>query len=156
MADNGFIKQLSDLNGVLVGTQLGSSTDAVARQMNDELKAAGGKGFSDLRLFQSYPDTAFNLSSGQVDAIVVPNISAAEFMKTTPDAFKVTFSYGKPAYLSWVTRPEDKTLLEALNGTITRLVKSGQIAEMQKKWVGLESGTPEDGYLPDNAVQLKQ
>ncbi|WP_434730413.1 transporter substrate-binding domain-containing protein [Rhizobium binae] len=156
LADNETIKQLSDLNGVLVGTQLGSSTDAVARQMNDELKAAGGEGFSDLRLFQSYPDTAFNLSSGQVDAIVVPNISAAEFMKTTPDAFKVMFSYGKPAYLSWVTRPEDKTLLEALNATITRLVKSGRIAEMQKKWVGLESDTPEDGYLPDNAVQLKQ
>ncbi|MCJ8054619.1 transporter substrate-binding domain-containing protein [Shinella curvata] len=156
LADNDSIKQLSDLNGLLIGTQLGSSTDAVARQMNDELKASGGQGFSDLRLFQSYPDTAFNLSSGQVDAIVVPNISAAEFMKTNPDTFKVTFSYGKPAYLSWVTRPEDKTLLEALNGTITRLVKSGQIAEMQKKWVGLESDTPEDGYLPDNAVQLKQ
>ncbi|AVH44999.1 transporter substrate-binding domain-containing protein [Agrobacterium tumefaciens] len=156
LSDNDSVKQLSDLNGLLVGTQLGSSTDAVARQMNDELKTGGGSGFSDLRLLQSYPDTAFNLSSGQVDAIVVPNITAAEFMKTTPDAFKVTFSYGKPAYLSWVTRPEDKTLLEAVNATITRLVKSGKIAEMQKKWVGLESATPEEGYLPENAVQLKQ
>ncbi len=155
-SDDDTIKQLSDLNGVLVGTQLGSSTDAVARQMNDELKAQGGSGFSDLRLFQSYPDTAFNLQSGQVDAIIVPSITAAEFMRTSPDAFKIKFTYGKPAYLSWVTRPEDKTLLEALNSTINRLIASGKIAEMQKKWVGVNSATPENGYLPDNAVQLRQ
>lgn len=150
------IKQLSDLNGVLVGTQLGSSTDAVARQMNDELKAQGGTGFSDLRLFQGYPDTAFNLQSNQVDAIVVPSITAAEFMKSSPDVFKVAFTYGEPAYLSWVTRPEDKTLLEAVNSTITRLIRSGKIAKMQKRWVGLESPTPEADYLPDNAVQLRK
>jgi polar amino acid transport system substrate-binding protein len=150
------VKQLSDLNGLLLGSQLGSSTDAVARQMNEELKSKGGAGFGDLRLFQTYPDTAFNLRSGQVDAIVVPSITAAEFMKASPDTFKIAVTYGKPAYLSWVTRPEDKTLLEAVNGTITRLIKSGKLAEMQKKWVGLESETPETGYLPDDAIQLRK
>ena len=53
------VTSIGDLNGIVVGTQLGSSTEAVARQINDELKAGGGAGFSDLRLFQTFPDTAF-------------------------------------------------------------------------------------------------
>ena len=68
---NDTITGLADLNGLLVGSQLGSSTEAVAREMNEKLKAEGGEGFEDLRLYQTFPDTAFALRSGQVDAIVI-------------------------------------------------------------------------------------
>lgn len=153
--DDDSITELSDLNGLLVGSQLGSSTEAVARQMDEALKENGGEGFSDLRLLQTFPDTAFALRSGQVDAIVIGSVSAGEFMNASPDVFKIAFNYGDPVYLSWVTRPEDKSLLEAVNATITRLADSGELYEMQRNWVGVESESPETGYLPEGAIQLQ-
>ena len=64
-------------------------------------------------------------------------------------------NYGDPVYLTWVTRPEDTELLAALNKTITRLVESGKLYEMQEKWIGIKTESPESGYLPENAVQLQ-
>lgn len=155
LADNETVTELTDLNGLLVGSQLGSSTEAVARQMDEELQADGGNGFDDLRLYQTFPDTAFALRSGQIDAIVIGTTTAGEFMNASPDTFRVALSYGDPVYLTWVVRPEDTGLLAALNGTITRLAESGQLYEMQEKWVGVVTESPEDGYLPEGAVQLQ-
>lgn len=149
------VTSIGDLNGIVVGTQLGSSTEAVARQINDELKAGGGAGFSDLRLFQTFPDTAFALRSGQVDAIVIGSTTAGEFMSASPDTFKVVAEYGDPVYLSWVTRLDSPDLLASVNATIDRLAVSGELYAMQEKWVGIRSDSPADGYLPEGAAQKK-
>ncbi len=155
LADDQRVEELADLEGLLVGSQLGSSTEAVARDMDERLKAEGGSGFEDLRLYQTFPDTAFALRSGQIDAIVIGTTTAGEFMNASPDTFRVAMSYGDPVYLTWVVRPEDTGLLAALDQTITRLVESGQLHEMQKKWVGVTSESPETGYLPEGAIQLQ-
>lgn len=151
--DDARVGSVADLNGLLVGSQLGSSTEAVARQINDELIAAGGSGYTDLRLYQTFPDTAFALRSGQVDAIVIGSVSAGEFMAASPDSFKVAAEYGDPVYLSWVVRPDSTELLASVNATITRLAESGRLHELQEKWVGIRSETPASGYLPEGAVQ---
>lgn len=151
--DDDKVGSISDLNGLLVGSQLGSSTEAVARQMDEELKTAGGSGFGDLRLYQTFPDTAFALRSGQVDAIVIGSVSAGEFMVESPDTFKVAAEYGDPVYLSWVVRPDATELLGSVNATITRLADSGELYEMQEKWIGIRSDSPADGYLPEGAIQ---
>lgn len=153
-ADNDGVKAVSDLNGLLVGSQLGSSTEAIARQIDEELKSAGGSGFSDLRLYQTFPDTAFALRSGQVDAIIIGSTTAGEFMAASPDTFKVAAEYGDPVYLSWVVRPDSKELLKSLDATITRLADSGELYALQEKWVGIRSESPASGYLPQGAVQL--
>lgn len=152
-ADNDSITDVADLNGLLVGTQLGSSTEAVARNINDDLKAAGGSGYEDLRLYQTFPDTAFALRSGQVDALVIGSLSAGEFMAASPDTFRVAMSYGDPVYISWVARPDSLDLLAAVNATITRLADNGELAALQEKWIGVATQSPADGYLPDGAVQ---
>ena len=149
------VKSTAELNGLVVGSQLGSATEALARQIDKELKAAGGDGFSDLRLYQTFPDTAFALRSGQVDAILIWSVSAGEFMAASPDTFKVAATYGDPVYLSWVVRPEATELLGSLDATITGLADSGKLYEMQEKWVGIRSDSPADGYLPDGAIQSR-
>lgn len=149
------ITSIEELNDSVVGTQLGSSTEAVARQIDEELKAAGGAGFSDLRLFQTFPDTAFALRSGQIDAIVISSVSAGEFMAASPDSFKVVAEYGDPVYISWVTRLDSRDLLASVDATISRLAESGELYAMQEKWVGIRSDSPADGYLPEGAAQTK-
>ena len=149
------VKSISELNGLLVGSQLGSSTEAIAREMDEKLKSEGGTGFSDLRLYQTFPDTAFALRSGQVDAIVIGSTTAGEFMIASPDTFKVVAEYGDPVYLSWVVRPDSTELLKSLDGTITRLADSGKLYELQEKWIGIRMESPASGYLPEGAIQLQ-
>ncbi|MEM1286232.1 MAG: transporter substrate-binding domain-containing protein [Pseudomonadota bacterium] len=151
--DDQDIQEISDLNGLLVGTQLGSSTEAIARTIDEELKAAGGSGFDDLRLYQSFPETAFALRSGQVDALVIGSLTAGEFMTSSPDTFRVVTTYGETVHISWVTRPDSLDLLSAVNATITRLADSGELTAMQERWIGVVTESPADGYLPDGAVQ---
>jgi polar amino acid transport system substrate-binding protein len=152
-ADNDKVNATSDLEGLLVGTQLGSSTEAVARLLDEEMKAAGGTGFEDLRLYQTFPDTAFALRSGQADAIVVDSMTAGEFMAASPDTFRVATTFGEPVYISWVTRPDALDLLASVNATITRLADSGELTALQEKWIGVATKSPADGYLPEGAVQ---
>ncbi|OCW58354.1 transporter substrate-binding domain-containing protein [Hoeflea olei] len=151
-ADADDITSVDDLAGKLVGTQLGSSTEAVARDI-DKMLADKGEGFSDLRLYQTFPDTAFALRSGQVDAIIVANLTAGEFMASAPGEFRVAGSYGDPVMLSWVLRPGNPGLLGSINGTIGRLADSGALAEMQERWIGVATPVPAENYLPDGAVQ---
>lgn len=149
---NDDINSVDDLAGKLVGTQLGSSTEAVAREI-DKVLSDKGEGFSDLRLYQTFPDTGFALRSGQVDAIVVANLTAGEFMASAPGEFRVTATYGEPVMLSWVVRPGNPGLLGSVNATIGRLADSGALAEMQERWIGVVTPVPADGYLPEGAVQ---
>jgi polar amino acid transport system substrate-binding protein len=147
------VASVEDLIGLVVASQLGSSTEAVAREIDESLKSAGGAGFAELKLLQTFPDTAFALRSGQVDAIVVGNTTAGEFMLSAPNEFKIATSWGDPVYVSWVVRPGNPNLLSAINGTIGRLVESGELAAMQERWVGTAMEVPAEGYLPEGAVQ---
>jgi polar amino acid transport system substrate-binding protein len=136
----------------LIATQLGSGGEAAARQVNEDLKKDGA-GFSDLRLYQSFPDVIFALTSGQVDGAVVSSLTASLQMSKFPGKFRVAAELAGPRYLAWVTRADDKELRERINATIDRLNASGQLAEMQRKWIGEGIRVPSDGYLPEGAVR---
>lgn len=151
--DNDSVSSTDDLSGLIIGTQLGSSSEAVARDLDAELKATGKDGFADLRLYQTFPDTAFALRSGQVDALLIDSMTAGEFMSASPDTFKIAATFGDPVFISWVARPDSLDLLAAVNATITRLADSGELTAMQEKWIGVATESPADGYLPDGAVQ---
>jgi polar amino acid transport system substrate-binding protein len=152
LADGPQIANVEGMRDKLIATQLGSGGEVVARQINDDLKK-NGAGFSDLRLYQSFPDVIFALSSGQVDGALVSSLTASMQASKFPGKFRVAVELGGPRYLAWVTRPEDKELREKINATIDRLNASGQLAEMQKKWIGASIQVPADGYLPEGAVK---
>jgi len=64
------ISKIEDLNGKVVGTQLASSTEPVARALDAKLKAGGGSGFKDLKLFPSFPESYVALANGEIDAVI--------------------------------------------------------------------------------------
>ena len=142
------IKTPKNLNGMVVATQLASSVQPVIEAYDKQLKAEGGKGLSELKLFTAFPETHIALASGQVDAIVIASSSAAVLMKNVPNTYKIAGSIGGVSYLSWVTRAEDTDLRDYVNTKIGELVGSSKIKELQMKWFGFEMSTPSEGYLP--------
>jgi polar amino acid transport system substrate-binding protein len=149
--DDDRVKTLDDLNGLVVASQLASSVQPILEAHNAELKAKGGAGYAELKLFTAFPEVHIALASGQVDAIAIASPSAAVLMKNVPDTYKVATQIGQSDYLCWLTRPEDIDLRDFINAKIDELNDSGKLKELQMKWFGFEMKTPKDGYLPAGA-----
>jgi polar amino acid transport system substrate-binding protein len=143
-----------DLNGKVVATQLASSTEPVAKALDAKLKAAGGSGFAELKLFTAFPESYVALANGEVDAVIQSLPSLAALVKEKPDTFELlapTPMDGGYTYLAWVTRPEDKDLRDFISSVIRKMRDDGRLAELQQKWFGFEMAIPDSGYLPPGA-----
>jgi polar amino acid transport system substrate-binding protein len=149
-ADDHRVRSPDDLADLVVATQLASSMQPVVEAHDEQLKARG-RGYADLKLFTAFPDTYVALASGQVDAIVIASSSAAVLLKRSPGQYAIAATLGKPSYLAWVTRPEDRALRGFIDSKIDELRTSGKLRELQLKWFGAEMETPADGYLPPGA-----
>lgn len=149
------MKVIEDLNSKVVATQLASSTEPTARAMDAKLKAAGGPGFKELKLFTAFTESYVALASGQVDAVIQSLPSLAVLVKEKPDAFALLapVTAGSPyTHLAWVTRPSDKDLREFINGVIRKMRDDGRLGALQEKWFGFKMELPDSGYLPPGAL----
>lgn len=151
-ADNEDIKSEADLAGKVVATQLASAEQPVVEEFDEMLKAEGGEGFADLKLFQAFPETYVAVGSGQVHAALIGSNGAAALMRAQPGKFKVVGKVGEPRYLAWVTHPDNVDLRDYLNGVIGELADSGKLSEWQQEWFGFTMDLPADGYLPEGAL----
>lgn len=151
LSKNQDIKSPNDLNGKVVATQLNSAPQASVEKFNQQLKAKGGSGFKDLKLFQAFPETYMALANGQVEAICIATISLAALSKSQPGVFKTVGTIGDPDWLCWLTRPEDLDLRDYINSMIIKLRDNGKLYELQKKWLGTTQQIPNGGHLPPGA-----
>lgn len=148
------VKTEEDLAGLVVGTQLASSTEPVARAIDAKLKAEG-HGFKSLKLYTAFTDCYTALASGEIDAVIQSLPSLAVLVKAHPDTFELGCGIttdAKWTYLAWVTRPEDKDLRDFISSVIYKLRDDGRLYAMQEKWFGFKMPIPNSGYLPPGAV----
>jgi len=150
-ASDAVMTKPEDVAGHIVGTQMGSSSQPVAQTFDTQLKAKGA-GYSDLKLFQAYPDVMVALSNKTVDVGVMPSNIVAVLMKREPGQYRVIGKIGDPKVLAWVAHPDDKEIRTFINTSLNDLTKNGQLASLQKKWFGYTMNLPTSGYLPEGAV----
>jgi len=146
------IKTPDDIVGRIVGTQMGSSSQPIAQAFDAQLKTAKGNGYSDIKLFQAYPDVMVALTNKTVDVAILPSIVAAVLMRKEPGEYKTVGKIGDPKMLAWVANPDDKEIRAFINTSLDELSKNGQLATLQKKWFGYTMNLPTSGYLPTGSV----
>ena len=151
LASNDSINSPNDLNGKIFATQLASSIQPIAEKFNEELKAKGGSGFKELKLYQAFPETPVALANRQVDAISIATTMFISFNKKRPGMFKTVGTIGNPEWICWITRPEDLDVRDYINSIILKLRDSGKLYELQKKWFGTTMKIPDGGHLPPGA-----
>jgi polar amino acid transport system substrate-binding protein len=151
-AGNTSIKAVEDLRGKIVATQLASSGEADAKAFDAKLKANGGTGFAEIKLFTSYPETYLALANGEVDGVVVSDLLAHDIMTKRPGLYEVVGPVSDRIYTCWVTRPEDKDFRDFLNVEFKRLRDDGTLNTLQTKWFGYKMDLPDTGYLPPGAI----
>ncbi len=142
-----------DLAGKMVGTQLASSTEPIARALDERL-ASEGEGFEELKLYTAFTDTYVAVANGEIDAAIQALPSLAVLVKERPDVFQLggKIETGvEYTHLAWVTRPEDLDLRDFISSVIVEMRDDGRLAELQQKWFGFEMDIPTEGYLPPGA-----
>lgn len=145
----------ADLNGKVVATQLASSTEPVAKAYDEKLKADGGSGYAELKLYTAFTEAYVALANGEVDAVIQSLPSLAVLAKERPEAFELLGPVDLPGaytYLAWVTRPEDKDLRDFISGVIRAMRDDGRLGTLQDKWFGFRMEIPDAGYLPPGAI----
>jgi len=151
LSKNKNIKSPWDLNGKIIGTQLASSNQAYAEKFNEELKAKGGSGFKELRLYTSFPEVMMAIMNKQIDASSFPTIILGTFIKKQPGILKSVGRVGPTDPLTWITRPENLDVRDYLNSMILKLRDNGKLYELQMKWLGIKTEIQDSGYLPPGA-----
>ena len=152
-ADETALASVKDLEGKTVGTQLGTTTEQEARKADAALKAAGGKGFADLKLYPSFPEAYQALAGGELDAVVQSGPNAAVLVKEKPGVFGLAGPVSQSQrYIAWVCRPGDDDLRARISSVIKAMNDSGKLAELQKKWFGFTMTIPDNVTLPPGAL----
>lgn len=142
------IKGVDDLNGKVVGAQLGTPSEHRLREVSEKYKQQGKPGF-ELKLFTAAPENFLALANGQIDASVslLPTIKALAVKQ--PDTYEVVGKvFDKQEFLAWATRADDIPLRDYLNTQIKALRDNGKLYAMQEKWFGFKMEIPDSGYLP--------
>ena len=137
-ADDKSIAKPEDISGKIVGGQKGTAQVAQLKAFAAKLpKPVEVKEYVDNN--QSYAD----LAAGRIDASVnsLPNLAYAAAQR--PESFAVvTPPFGQPTYFSWAARPDDRSLIDAVNAAIVKLDGDGAMAKIQKTWFGQSTDLP--------------
>ena len=150
---DGRINSAADLDGKVVGVQLGTTGEKLMRELDKSLKAQGKAGLKELKIFTANPASYLSLANGQTDAAVSLLPSLAVLLKKRAGLYEIVGPVNdKKTWLAWVTRPDDTELRDYINTKIKELRDNGKLYEMQKKWFGFSMEIPSSGYIPAGGI----
>ena len=112
---------LKDVNGKIVGVELGSSQAAEVEAVDAELKASGGKGFAEIRGFKSTDDMRLALAGGQIDIGTIPSFSLATMQEQRPNTFDQLALIGNGTLFAWVADQNGVYLRDLINESLAKL-----------------------------------
>ena len=125
----------ADLNGKIIGLQLGSSSfNAVSA---DEIS----KSFKEIKKYDTNVEALMDLEAGRIEAVVLDEIVARYYIAqkekdTNKDLFKVLDGdFGTEEYGVGI-RQEDKDLKDEIDRIIDEMKKDGSYDAIYEKWFG--------------------
>lgn len=135
-SDAGKIKSLDDMAGKVLGVKLGSAGDTMKTKLDEKLKAATGKGFSEIKTYDDHPAAYLALAQGSVDGVINSLATLTQVVKDAPGKYVIVRDIGPRNWAGIGTRKEDTQLIDFLNQRIEALKANGDIYKLQEKWFG--------------------
>ena len=138
------IATAEDLGGHGVGAQLGSAGAQVARDFETHLKSEGKPGYTELKLYDHYPEAYLDLQNHRIDAVVNSLSSLQIVMRDQPGKFRVISGVQSiKAYFGMAFRKDETGLQGTVDGVLGAMKKDGSLAALQTKWFGAAMATPD-------------
>ncbi|WP_102225379.1 transporter substrate-binding domain-containing protein [Acidimangrovimonas sediminis] len=137
------------LAGLTAAVKQTSTPERVVQEVSGKL-TADGKAAIKILSVDTTDQTVTALGTKRADFIVDDMSVLAKVMAERPGMFEVAGSLGKPAYISWGVRKNDKALLDTLDAELVKLKKNGTMAKLQKQYLGVTYTLPETDFIPAN------
>jgi polar amino acid transport system substrate-binding protein len=118
------VDELKADDSILVGTQLGTTNEIVAKQHFPEDR---------IKSFEDFSIVTIALMSGDVDLVVIDNVSAAGFMGENPGKMKIQGQLTSDEQLGFVYPPGSE-LREKVDKVLEEMKTDGTLEEINKKW----------------------
>ncbi|MFG1465014.1 transporter substrate-binding domain-containing protein [Xanthobacter sp. DSM 24535] len=131
------IKSLDGMSGKILGVKLGSAGDTMKTKLDEKLKAATGKGFSEVKAYDDHPAAYLALAQGSVDGVINSLATLTQVVKDAPGKYAIVRDIGPRNWAGIGTRKEDVDLIAFLNERINALKANGEIYKLQEKWFGV-------------------
>jgi polar amino acid transport system substrate-binding protein len=148
---NDKIKSVEDMKGKVVATQTASYSETDVNTYNNSLKKSSGSGYSNLKLYATYPEAYMELKNNRVDLVAQSIAIANVLIKDHPNDYEIVGEVGNKSYTSWAFRKEDKEVYDFFNKEIHKMKEDGTLKKLQIKWFGAETkNLPEKDYIPSN------
>jgi polar amino acid transport system substrate-binding protein len=121
-----------DLQGKRIGAQLGSTMEKYAKT-----KAKVYSGMQIVALGKN-PLLIQELKSGRIDGMISEDVQAVSFVQANPTLKQIRLSSTGDGYAIAFPKANTKNaqFKEQVNAALKKLTTSGQMAEIQKKWLG--------------------
>lgn len=127
------ITGIKDLSDKPLGVEAGSAMLKLLPQLDDMLKATGGK-LGKIVPYQGYPEAYQDLAIGRIDYVVNTYLSLATVAKERPTVFELGAAVSKPTYIAWAVQKGNTDLLKVFNDFLLAARKDGTMYALQKKW----------------------
>ncbi len=123
----------------LIGTQIGTTNEIVAKKNFPEER---------VKSFEDFGAAVLALLSGDVDGVVIDNVSALGYIKENEGKLKVGGQLTSDEQLGFVF-PPGSPLREAVNAALEAMKKDGTLDALNKKWGLVVEEAPAEVKLPD-------
>lgn len=141
--DASAIRNVNDLNGRVVAVKLGSVGQVLQEKVQASLKASGGQGFKEVRIFDDHPSAYVALAQNRVDTVWNSIGALAIVLKDAPGKYAIVKGLADDAWAGIAARKEDVEIVSFLDSEIRRLKANGEIYKLQEKWFGLRMTLPD-------------
>ena len=133
------IKSADDLKGKVIGTQLGTTGEIFAGDVENATVEKYNKG----------ADAIQALKQGKVDAVIIDREPAKEFVKNNDDLQILDVPFVEEEYSVAYKKGNDE-LGKKLDDAITALKNEGKLDEIVSHWIGEDAD--QVSYVPDASV----
>jgi polar amino acid transport system substrate-binding protein len=129
-------RSLADLKSAKFGVQLGtSSLDAVTSTIRPS---------SQPQVFNDSNDVVRALKVGRVDAVVVDRPTAFYLTAAQVENARIVGQFDAPGGDSWgALMARGSKLTNCVNTAVDKLTQSGELKQLETKWMGAAAGAPE-------------
>ena len=127
--DKGY-KEMADVAGGVVGAQLSSIQEALAKELGEE------NGFT-VESRNLIPELIQELKTGRFDAAVIENIVSENYLASNDDLAAFPIVVDEPDYKAVVFQ-KGSSLKAEFDKAIEELIADGSIDELKKKWFVVE------------------
>jgi polar amino acid transport system substrate-binding protein len=142
------IKTLRDLSGKTLGVQQGGGSLAAVSDLEAELQKQGGT-LGQIKQYRTFAEAYQDLLSQRINVVLNNIVSLSVLVGEKPAIFELGERVSRKSYAAWAVKKGDQMLLDLLNDFLNRLRESGELKQLQEKWLKISfDNLPTQPLLP--------